>query len=294
MPAATTHVEFSKDVLSLLPTKRKEKITNLPMFYLGSQGPDMLFFSRASLLPGSLKKYGNLMHDIKVPEVILFFDQYAGKDADLYSYIQGYLCHYALDCFAHPLINAVARYNHKKTGIHEGESHVTSEANIDVWLLNQRGRSIQDYDVYNDLKVDAPARKKLAKMYHAMFKEVFDLDITEKRVDESIRHIASFTKVLSPSKAMLKFAYTAENLLKIPHSFSGMILMDKNNFEVLNLEHKAYPLAYDESQTIQASFPDLYGKALFYAKNIIEHHTYDTFVLNFNGVPKKIADQAIS
>ena len=107
MPAATTHIEFAKDVLRTLDEEQRRKITNLHMFWLGSQGPDMLFFSKASILPGSLHKYGNLMHNAKVAKVMDFFEHWSADDPDLYSYYMGFLCHYALDSTAHPLINAV-------------------------------------------------------------------------------------------------------------------------------------------------------------------------------------------
>ena len=290
MPAATTHVEFAKDVLNIIDTPQKEKITNLQMFYLGSQGPDVLLFSRASLLPGSLVKMGSLMHNEKVPEVILFFEKYAGDDKDLVSYIQGYLCHYALDSYCHPLINAVAHYNHVHKGVHEGEYHVTSEADIDVWMLQQRGRDLKDYDVYTYLKVDSTSAKKLANMYHSMFIEVFDKIIPARKFEETIRTMSTFSKFLGPSKGLYKFAYAAESLVRAPHAFSGMMLYDKNDFQVLNLEHKAYPLTFDPTKAISASFPELYGKAVTYCKRIMESHNYDTFDANFEGKPKKIAE----
>ena len=56
MPAATTHVEMAKDVLRTSPEIAK-LVKNRQMFFLGSQGPDLLFFNRASILPGSIWKY---------------------------------------------------------------------------------------------------------------------------------------------------------------------------------------------------------------------------------------------
>ena len=53
MPAATTHFEFAKDAYNLLDENIKEKITNLPLFYLGSEGPDLFFFSHYVALPNS-------------------------------------------------------------------------------------------------------------------------------------------------------------------------------------------------------------------------------------------------
>ena len=285
MPAATTHVEFAKDVLVKLTSHDKHRITNMPMFYLGSQGPDMLFFSRASLLPGHLHKLGNLMHEEKVYEVISFFEDYAKNDIDLISYIYGYLCHYALDSVAHPLICAVAKYNHEKNGVHEGTSHVSSEADIDIWMLHQRGRKISSYDVFKYFKVDSKSRAKLAKMYHEMFKAVYDIDISEKRFAEAIRDTAFYTWVLKPAKGIYTFANALENTLKMPHSFSGMILYNKSDTRVLNIERLSYPLSYDETKTISASFPQLYGKAIFLAKKLIEGHDRSDFSLNFNGEP---------
>ena len=103
MPAATTHVEFAKDVYRTMDEDLKLRVCNKQMFWLGSQGPDMLFFSKASVLPGSLHKYGNLMHDEKVPEFMEFFGHWIADDPDLVSYYMGFICHYALDSTAHPL-----------------------------------------------------------------------------------------------------------------------------------------------------------------------------------------------
>ncbi|MBR2067493.1 MAG: zinc dependent phospholipase C family protein [Solobacterium sp.] len=291
MPAATTHIEFSKEVLEKLRLQEKKRIKNIHMYYLGSQGPDMLFFSRASILPGSLKPYGNLMHDEKVYEVIYFFEQFAGKDPDLNSYISGYLCHYALDSLAHPLINAVARYRHNEEGLNESESHIISEGDIDVWLLHQRGRKISSYSVFDEVVVDKNSREKLAKMYHYMFEKVFQVDIPIRKISDSINDIANLTKLLYPTKKNYDRAYKLESLFSMPHCFSGMILYNHNDTTVLNLNHQKYPLAYDHSQTISASFPQLYGKAIFLAKRLIEGHAEEDFQNNFNGVPKEVYEE---
>ena len=285
MPAATTHVEFARDVYAHLPEETKAKITSLPMFYLGSQGPDMLFFSRASLLPGSLKKYGNLMHDECVKEVISHFEAFAGDDPDLTSYICGYLCHYSLDSLAHPLICAVAKYAHETTGIHEGEAHIMMEGDIDTWILHQRGREISSYDVYKYLKVSGKDRKKLGAMYSSMFKSVFDLQISEKDVARSASETALLTDLIRPSTARYKIVSSLEDMIHMPHTISGMMLKRDHEFSVLNLEKKTYALAYDPEKTISSSFPELYGKALYLAVRLLKSHSDEDFRLNFVGEP---------
>ena len=287
MPAASTHVEFSKDVYNILPKSILAEITNLQMYYLGSQGPDTFFFSRASVFPGTLKKYGDLMHYEKVPEAISFMENYIGDDADLKSYFYGYLCHYALDSICHPLINAVSRKMHEDTGTHEGEYHVTCEGAIDVWIFAQRGRDVSTYDVYKDLAVSKSDAEKLAKMYHELFQEVYGLELSAKKIKSAIHDIAFYTKVLSPKQGSFKVIYGLESLVRMPHAISGMIMLNKTDYAVLNLEHYPYPLIYNEDETISDDFATLYGKAVYVARGLMDHHDMSDFDKNFSGTPSK-------
>lgn len=290
MPAATTHVEMAKDVLRTAPYL-ESMITDKQMFYLGSQGPDLLFFNRASILPGSTKKYGNLMHVDKVPEVIAYFERYATKSEKLKSYFLGYLCHYCLDSTVHPLVYAIAHAKHKENGIQEGEIHVGLESEIDVWLLAQRGRSIASYDVYKYLKIDADGKKQLAEMYHNMFMDVFHISITEKHLQQAIQDVPFYTRILAPGKWKQKSIYAFENMmLKGNHAITAMMLYGTKIEDIINLDHKTYVMPWDENETIHASFPELYGKAVLKAQNLLLDHTPQDFVLNFCGTTKKVDD----
>ncbi len=285
MPAATTHVEFAKDVYRSLDPMVQDMITNRNMFLLGSQGPDIFFFSRASLLPGSLKKYGNLMHDTRVAETVSYFDRYGMRDPDLRSYCLGFLCHYALDSIAHPLICAVARKKHEETGIHEGEAHVTMEGDIDAWILNQKNRDIWSYNVYQDLKVDKESRRKLTNLYCGLFKSVYHIDISKSRINETIAQISFWTEFLKPGKNKQGLIWNTEKLLRLPHSFSGMMLFGHDDRSVINEAHISYPLAFDQSRTISASFPELYSEAVQLARRLLASHSDADFRLNFTGEP---------
>ena len=179
MPAATTHVEFAKDVFRALPEAQKQEITDMPMYYMGSQGPDMLFFSRFSILPGTLAPIGGKMHDEKIREVLSFFENYAHRDPALRSYYDGYLCHYALDQNEHPLINAYAHHESMRTGRTESEIHFRIEGEFDVYILSLKGRSWKDYDVYKYLQLPQEDAEKLALMYQSMIKNVFGIEAAD-------------------------------------------------------------------------------------------------------------------
>lgn len=291
MPAATTHVEMAKDVLRTTPELLKE-VQNPQMFFLGSQGPDLLFFNRASILPGSTKKYGNLMHVSKVKEVIHYFERFANTDGDLKSYFLGYLCHYCLDSYAHPLVYGVSHALHSQGGPSEGEIHVALESEIDVWILNQRGRSYKDYDVYKYLKVDNKDRNKLASMYHFMLKDIFHINVSEKHLQHSIDDVAFYTRVIAPNTLKTSIFHNIENIImKGSHAITAMMLSkDKHPQTILNLEHKTYPMPWDEKETISYSFPEFYGKAVIKAQRILFTRNDDDFVLNFCGTTKKVED----
>ena len=287
MPAATTHVEFAKDVYKNLDPEIQAQITNPNMFFLGSQGPDVLLFSRLSLLPGSLNKYGSLMHIKKTKEVMAYFDRYGVKDGDLRSYFYGFLCHYALDSIAHPLVDAIAKYRHEQEGIHQGECHVTMEADIDTWLMEQQNRGLDSYDVYKYLKVDKASAEKLAKLYRGLFKSVYHIDIPVYKFREAILGMSSYTKLLTPNERLTNTVHRIEGLVHQPHALSGMMLNGKNDRRIINEEHISYPLEYDPSQSIDASFPELYDKALKEAAQLLQHHSEEDFDVNFAGEPLK-------
>lgn len=282
MPAATTHVEFVKDVLRMNPAFKKN-IANMNMFYLGSQGPDMLFFSHASIMPGSLHKYGNLMHGTKVYETFAYFEKYAKNDPDLSSYLQGYLCHYVLDSTAHPLIFAVSDEIVKDKGGKNGVIHVGLEAEIDVWMLHQRGRTVTDYDVFQYLRVSHSDSQKLARMYHEMFAAVYQLDISVARVMGAIKEVSLWTGFLYPKKSTYSLVYTLENIAGGVHGLSAMMLYDNEPKEIINTEHRPYMIPWHPYETISASFPALYGKALLLARNLLVNHSKEDFIKNFNG-----------
>jgi len=285
MPAATTHIEFVKDVYRLTPEIRN-KITNMHMFYLGSQGPDLLFFSNMSVLPYSLHKYGNLMHENKVYEVIKYFEEYSQNDDDLMSYLYGYLCHYALDTTVHPLVYALTQERVNNGEGHPGVIHVSMESEIDVYVLHQRGRHTYQYDAYNYLIVDKECITKLSTMYHKMFKEIFDLDISIPRIKRSINEVYIWTKWIRPRKVTHDLIYAGETLANNTHGLTAMMLYDTIPGKIINLDHTTYTTPWNT--TINNSLPELYGKALTLAeKLLIDGYTSLDFLNDFKGEPLK-------
>lgn len=263
MPAATTHFEFAKDAYNLFDENLKEKITNLPLFYLGSEGPDLFFFSHYVALPNSLKKYGDYMHNHNVKETVEFMKDYCSNQTMLYSYYAGFICHYALDSNTHPLINKNAAINHDNYNCSEGILHIHSEAEIDAYILQKHDSSINDYNVFKYIKVTGLEAEALATMYQQLFSEVYGWKVSKKEILESIRGISKLTKLLSPnSTTKYNFVTKVESLFHLPKFISGMMLNNKKEHSsVLNEDH-SITFELNENKTESASFDELYKKAL--------------------------------
>jgi hypothetical protein len=286
MPAATTHVEFAKDVLRTMPLLKKD-VTNSHMFWLGSQGPDMLFFSHASVMPGSLHKYGNLLHENKVYEVLSYFEKYAEGDGDLHSYLMGYICHYALDSTMHPLIYGRTSVVHQQNDEAEGVIHVAMESEIDVWTLNQRGKTVNDYNVFKYLGVDKESRFKLAEMYHCMFRNIFGIEIPASKIRHDIIEVDVWTKWIRPRKTTHDLIYAGESLAGGNHGLTAMMLYDTQVGPIINLDHHAYTVPWAPHNTVCASVPELYGAAVLKAQRLLKHHEKKDFILDFKGEPNQ-------
>ena len=271
MPAATTHVEFARDVYQSLSTK---SFVDDTLFYLGSQGPDLFFFSRASgFLPGSLKKVGDRMHVDKVKETLEYLYHYSRLNPLLKNYYYGYLCHYALDSTCHPIVFHNARKIHEEDGSNESEAHIALEAIVDLWCLEKHHKSIDDYNVFDDLLVTGSKKKELAKMYHSLFQDVYGLAIPSSKIQETITSIYRITKLIRPtSTKKYNAVYRIESLLKVPRTVSSMMLNNKSMEEtnILNKNHQEYICYGQDNKVDTSSFEDLYNEALLKVKKWIE------------------------
>ncbi|MGI5850058.1 MAG: zinc dependent phospholipase C family protein [Christensenellales bacterium] len=115
MPAFLTHRAAGERVLARIDSKA---ISHKMAFYLGCQGPDLLYFRNYQ--PWRYSKdslsLGTAMHKLKTRELMThalgYLKQYGGLDKDeLISYIAGFITHYAIDKNAHPFVYVKAGKN---------------------------------------------------------------------------------------------------------------------------------------------------------------------------------------
>ncbi len=279
MPAATTHCEFSKSVYDALSYSARSSISNLHMFWLGSQGPDLFFFSNAMFLPGSLKHLGSQMHQEHIYETAKFLMDYAKGNPDLESYVSGYLTHYALDSTMHPIIYWASMKESKEKGTPEMEEHFRIEGELDVYMLNKLGKG---YTVNDDLLISRDDAKLLSQMYHALFLNVYGKNIPASKISRTCFQTAAITGFLDGGKTKYKALLTVENIVRMEHLITGMMLYGKTgeNLPIANSDHQPVEI-YGRTETY--SLEELFGRARKLAVKIITDPSPEDFTRNFNG-----------
>lgn len=285
MPAATTHSAFAKDVFRSLPVQIQEKIKDYNLFLVGAQGPDLLFFNNFSVLPGTTCPIGSRMHSQKIPEVIRYFDTHTKEEPLLRSYLYGYLCHYAMDSRIHPLVYAMTKIQEEKTHENDMDIHFRIESEYDIYTLSKSGKTWHDYDVYNDLKLNASDTEALAVLYQGMLNEVFNISLTKKKLIRCIKDASLMTRFLKPSEKKFDVAHGLETFFHIPRRITGMMLSGRKQYTALNQGHMPWHPVFDETITYTDSYDDLYDKAKSFAMDLIQEVNYRDIDRTFNGKP---------
>lgn len=110
MPAFVSHYRFASDVLAHARPEFSECISAAPAaFYLGAQGPDILFYHHP--LTGSpVSGAGHAMHGSRTARAFAAFVREAARlgTPEAMSYLLGLCCHYALDSTAHPFVTYIS------------------------------------------------------------------------------------------------------------------------------------------------------------------------------------------
>ena len=186
MPAYLTHRVAGERVLS----KRKELCpAHEAAFFLGCQGPDIMFFhnyqpwrpSKAGM------RLGIAMHSLRVRDLMRhaldFTAAYAGPDRDeLISYIAGFVTHYAIDKNAHPFVYA-------KAG-DDGEMHHRIEYMWDSYSAKEQWDiEPERFDIYKDIMYGRLG-DGICEWYRAAAKDLYGIAIKKDMPRQAQRHFA--------------------------------------------------------------------------------------------------------
>ncbi len=193
MPAYLTHRAAGERVISKLGNG---VIPHKMAYFLGCQGPDILFFrnyhpwlSSKNSLSLAIAMHSNNVRD-EMTNALEFARQYEGTDKDeLVSYIAGFITHYAIDKNAHPFVYDKAG---KDTNAHHGiEFMWDSYSAKEQWDIDP-----QYFDAPSEIMYHTVG-EGICAWYKNVANDVYQKVISFDVVREAQRHFAKAKKALA-------------------------------------------------------------------------------------------------
>ena len=142
MPDLVSHYYFGEQVLASLPEATQTPI-HKDIFFHTTPGPDVWF--PMGFYGGKNKaksKRGGYMHKNNTGAFLtaLARECRSGTDRDaLFSYLAGFLCHYALDTVTHPyILYFTGEYDDTPETIAYRGNHMRLERAIDCWIIRSK------------------------------------------------------------------------------------------------------------------------------------------------------------
>ena len=249
MPDTVIHAAFGREVWSSLPEEIQSRLADDP-YNFALLGPDVWFTYQ---LWKRQDGRGRTMHTTRPGDFLMALADRCGlsvsRDA-LFSYLAGFLCHYALDSVTHPYIIYMTEEKY-----HYPRCHMSFERSLDAMELRRASRWGQAHPVtghyYPAGRLPASIRSDL----DAVYAEIYGWRNCWKLLNRCSRRFRLFYRVvenpkglfsrlarLTGSAAMKSFTYSESHF---------------NSADVENLEGSVWQHGFDPSVRSSASFPEL-------------------------------------
>ena len=195
MPAAYAHISFGREVLKALPAPLQTLIEeHFDAFALGVHGPDLLFYYRP-LFANKTSEVGYRLH----------FEQAAPFFARAKTV---FLCHFALDSTAHPLVS-------EKLGRSPEVTHTETESSFDRLLLEREGKD----PLSADLTAHIRPSSRLADIAAAYY------GLPERKLRKALSSILFYNRLLrAPRPAKRRLVCAVLRLTGNYREMHGMMI----------------------------------------------------------------------
>ena len=261
MPDPTVHVSFGREVLSSLPEEIRETILPGP-YTFALFGPDVWFLYKPF---GHSESRGRRMHTTKTGAFLLSLLRRArvsSARAEMFSYLSGFLCHYALDSTTHPYIIWVTTKEHIFPRCHMSLEHA-----LDAVVMRQDGFWGSPHPVTDHYFPRVRLPENMQPDLDAVFEEVYGWKNCRKDMNRScLRYRRCFRIMEKPRGIAAALARLTKNpaLCSLMYSESFFHGRDPEN-----LNHRTWRHPFDPSQACSESFPELREKARRFAVSLI-------------------------
>lgn len=263
MPTTYAHRRFGAQVLEMITPEAREKIQAYPdLFYFGVHGPDLLFYYDA-LKKNKVNSLGSRIHELPGED---FFTKAAAvlrqtKQEDLpaaYSYIYGFLCHYALDVCCHGYIQEKIDAS--------GISHSEIEAELDRELLVMDGKDPVRQKLTDHLKPSQENARIISAFYEG---------ISEEEISKTMKDMVMYLDLLVlPGKLKRGIVLWLLKVVNHYDSMHGLIINYEKNPECADSTEKLITL-YENARELATQLIDTFSAYVREEMPLQEVYTYN-------------------
>ncbi len=273
MPGLVTHYIFGHSVLNKLNKEDRESINkHFEIVNIGTQGPDMFFYYLPGLIKQSTKELGLIMHKKNINnffrEILVELDKLEGNDREIaFSYIAGYLSHYALDYNTH-------KYIYYKTGFRQKGNIIKSNKHS---LLHKKLETNIDIMLYKALSEEHSSKGKAWKILDASVEDAVIITMVMSRAIERVygRYIntSDIKNSILYMKNITKFLGVKDDRIRLHRRLKKDLTITSNEINMIN----------DMQKKLGIDYFNLRNNIWYSPCDLVEQHTESFLDLYFEG-----------
>ena len=262
MPDIAMHHVFGQEVLNLLPEAIRKGITEAP-YNFALFGPDPWFMYKIGT--STRQGRGRRMHTTKTGAFLTGLAERAKNGTDsrnMFSYLAGFLCHYALDATTHPYIiwQTTEAWPTKR-------AHRDMEHGLDILLLQKEGIWGERHPVtdHHFPKVQLP--ESMETDLNQVYREIYGWEGARADLNRCYRRYRMLYREMEKPRSALTVLATVvptHRFRSVAHASSAFLDRD-----IEHLEHREWSQPYARDAVSRESFPELYEKAKKLAGDMI-------------------------
>ena len=290
MPEIVTHYYFAQNVLEQLPEGTREQI-NPELWNIGVRGPDPLGIVYYRNLPRWRTEHrkSNQMHTKGCGKLFRSIAEKAKRNEDaqgelLFSYLAGFLTHYALDSICHPYIIYRTGSGKENAGNHRSIEHAIDRKRLDEHGLNGKERPITG-SILPQSDLPAGIRSALNDAYAEAFGWHDAWDLMNQALKDERRFVHLAEDPTGSFYRMLSRLTKNTNLLSL--SYAELAYQDA---DIENEGREECKNPYDPSIRSSLSMRQLEEQALELAIEMIQGT--EAFIFSDGSYPESIGNRS--
>lgn len=259
MPAQYTHQIIAERTLEKLPENIRDKITDYSAYAIGAQGGDVFYFLR--VLDGKTQNLGKYLHNDDIYETFCSLYKAAKRHPEAFSYVAGYITHYAVDIVFHPYVYGLTERMIGEEPSWRGRWHAYIESDLDSYFVRKYCKKPVNEYSYPVRRRDIDIRA-LYPLIGGVCREQGRRKFSYRSFCRSFSRFYTFERLFLDKKLRRRGVLNRiEKVLHIPHTFSVLCRRTDYDERCLNKSHKEWHNPSDPSFTSHEDADQLFERA---------------------------------